>query len=310
MREAQARGRSANRAGDARVQSMLVDLLGIALSRVTFRGKWRLVDLLGRLLAHFRPEARCWLTRDTSVRIRFGDRIERAMWAGCYERDLVTVLRHSLRPGMVFVDVGAHIGYFTALAWVLVRPAGGIHAFEADPQCFQRLGENSRTLGGVTAYSVAVSDRVGEATFFASPDPAESGWGSLFPDGLRRPTRRVSTTTLDEWRQREAPGRVDFVKMDVEGAEYRVLRGAEALIRADRPTFFLEVNNVCLARDGRSARDIVDFLDRYDYRAIGVLSRSSHEPHSIFAVPEFKAASIEMVRGTGVRLLPLGGVGQ
>ena len=308
MREAQAHGRSANRPGDAQPQSTLVDFLGIALSRVTFRGKGRLADLLGRMLAHFRHEARCWLTRDTSVRIRFGDRIERLMWAGCYERDLVTILRHSLRPGMVFVDVGAHIGYFTALAWVLVRPAGGIHAFEADPQCFQRLRENSRTLGGVAAYSIAVSDRVGEATFFASPDPAESGWGSLFADGLRRPTRRVSTTTLDEWRQREAPGRVDFVKMDVEGAEYRVLRGAEALIRADHPTLFLEVNNVCLTRDGRSARDIVDFLDRYDYRATGVLSRSSRELDSIFAVPEFKAESIEVVRRAGVRLLPFGEV--
>jgi len=308
MREAQAHGRSANRAGDAQVQSMLVDLLGSGLSLLTFRGKWRLADLLGRILAHFRPEARCWLTRDTGLRVRFGDRIERLMWAGCYERDLVTTLRHILQPGMVFVDVGAHIGYFTALAWVLVRPAGGVHAFEADPQCFQRLRENSRILDGVVLHPTAVSDRVGAATFFASPDPAESGWGSLFPDGLRRATRLVSTTTLDAWRQREAPGRVDFVKLDVEGAEYRVLRGAEALIRADRPTLFLEVNNVCLTRDGRSARDIVDFLDRYDYRATGVLSRFSL--HSIFAVPEFKAESIEVVRCAGVRLLPFDEVRQ
>src|SRR5436309_5934327 len=76
--------------------------------------------------------------------------------------------------------------------------------------------------------------------------------------------------------------------------------------RVGEATLFLEVNNVCLTRDGRSARDIVDFLNRYDYRTTGVLNRSSHEPHSIFAVPEFKAESIEVVRRAGVRLLPFG----
>jgi FkbM family methyltransferase len=295
------------RGWNARTVALLgaADLLGIGLSRVTFRGKGRFVGLLGRILVRVCPEAHCWISRDQSLRVRLADRIERWMWAGCYERDLVTILRHSLRPGMVFVDVGAHIGYFTVLAWDLVRPAGRVHAFEADPQCFQRLLENSRTLGGVVVHPIAVSDRVGEAMFFASPDPAESGWGSLFPDGLFRPTRRVSTTTLDEWRRREAPGRVDFVKMDVEGGEYRALRSAEILIRDDRPTFFLEVNNVCLARDGRRAQDIIDFLDGYDYRIAGIPGRSPHEFESIFAVPEFKAESIEKVQSAGVRLLPL-----
>lgn len=308
MREAQTHKRLANRARSARVRSTLIDFLGIGLSRVSFPGKYRFVNLLGRMLERVYSEAYCQLTRDDRLRIRFADRIERLMWAGCYERDLVTILRHSLRPGMVFADLGAHIGYFTALAWTLVRPNGRVHAFEADPQCFERLLENSRALSGVVAHPTAVSDRVGEATFFGSPDPAESGWGSLFPDSLLRPTRRVSTTTLDEWRQREAPGRVDFVKMDIEGAEYRVLRGAETLIRDDRPTFFLEVNEVCLARDGKSVQDIVEFLDTYGYRTTGVPSRTSHEFHSIFAVPESKAESIEMVRGAGVRLLPLAGI--
>jgi FkbM family methyltransferase len=310
MREAEAHEHSAGGTGRAHARSTLIDLVGIGLSRFAFPGKWRLADLLGRVLVRVHPEAHCWLTRDQGLRVRFADRIERLMWAGCYERDLVTILRHSLRPGMVFADVGAHIGYFTVLASSLVSPGGRVYAFEADPQCFERLRENSRTLSGVIVHPMAVSDRVGEATFFASPDPAESGWGSLFPDGLHRSTRRVLTTTLDEWRQREAPGRIDFVKMDVEGAEYRVLRGAEHLIRDDRPVFFLEVNDVCLARDGRGAHDIVDFLNRCGYRTTGVLSLSSHEFHSIFAVPDYKAESIEMVQGAGVRLLPLGGIRQ
>ena len=112
---------------------------------------------------------------------------------------------------------------------------------------------------------MAVSDQSGERTFFASARPDELGWGTLLPTEEPREQIRVQVTTLDDWWARGNAREVNFIKLDAEGAEYRILLGAKALLEHCRPVIFLELNETCLAWDGRSSQEILRFLQERNY---------------------------------------------
>src|SRR5712692_3553468 len=89
----------------------LVNALGAGLARFSFRGKWRLVNNLGKIICKVCPGADCFPHPQARVSLLLEHRVERLMWAGCYEQELVSILKSALQPGMVFVDIGAHVGY-------------------------------------------------------------------------------------------------------------------------------------------------------------------------------------------------------
>jgi FkbM family methyltransferase len=137
-----------------------------------------------------------------------------------------------LRPGDVFVDGGANIGFYTVFAAGLVGPAGHVISIEMIPETFQRLSLNL-TLNGlsnVTAVEAALSERSGELVEAAVLDDGRFGQASLA--GLDNPKfdRFVSvrTTTLAEVLDNCA--RVRLVKLDLEGAEDRAITGALPVI--------------------------------------------------------------------------------
>lgn len=137
------------------------------------------------------------------------------------------LLRH-LEPDGVFLDVGAHLGYYAVMAAERVRLAV---AFEPDDRVLPYLRRNARR-AGVEVVESAVGDHVGSAAFEPGADPATS---RLAPTGAIR----VPVTTLDAV-VAERDWRVTGVKVDAEGADLRVLAGAEALMRRDQPLVALE----------------------------------------------------------------------
>jgi len=263
----------------------LVTAAGRTLSVFRFPGKGRAANLLGQMASRVSTEAYCFPAPGAPVAIRLTERIERLMWASCYERELVAILSRILETGMVFLDVGAHIGYFSALAGFLVGTTGQVHSFEADPDCFQRLALNCRMNSSIHVHHAAITDRTGTQVFHRSCWAGESGWGSLFGEGAGRQTLEVPTTTLEDWWYEEAPWRIDFIKMDVEGAEYRALCGAAKVLRKARPMLFFEVNDVCLARDGRTHKDVFRLLVQEGYELLGVASGRARRVENIAAVP-------------------------
>jgi len=262
-----------------------VGKIGSVLSRVQVRGKHRLVSALGRSFSSVCPEVHCFRFKDDGMTIRLTDRIERFMWAGCYESQLVALLNWALRPGMVFVDAGAHIGYFATLAAWLVGEQGEVLCFEPDPDCASRLATNTRNYSWVHLHHAAVRDEVGEVTFFRSPRADESGWGTIFSATGPRPQIRVRMTTLDETFTRHSLKRLDFIKLDIEGAEHRALEGGDRTIARYRPSVFLEVNEVCRGWDNKSPRDIISFFTDRAYAVRYVPGRKGRI-ESMFATPK------------------------
>lgn len=153
------------------------------------------------------------------------------------------IVRKLVAPGDHVVDAGANVGYISLILSRIVGPAGIVHSFEPVPQTFDLLENNLRVLGlaNVRARRAAVSDSPGRARM-ATPDYAGGG-ENLYESKLVGSTV-AGSFEVEVVRLADALGadvaRVSFVKVDVEGHELAVLRGAEDLLAA-RPAWLIEV---------------------------------------------------------------------
>jgi FkbM family methyltransferase len=185
-----------------------------------------------------------------------------------YESEQIEYLMQALRRDDICFDVGANLGYYTVLMAKAV-PQGRVYAFEPDPfsRALLRLNVHLNRLENVVVNSVALGERPGTSSFFRCTDSAFNS----FRDTARRAVSsviEVSVTTVDDFVTANALSRVDFVKVDVEGAECLVLAGAKTLLQspAQRPRLLLlelyEGNHKAF---GDSAAEIVDSLRRSHY---------------------------------------------
>jgi FkbM family methyltransferase len=175
-----------------------------------------------------------------------------------------------LRPGDVFVDVGANAGYFTVLAALRVGASGQVFAFEPNPavrdQLVGHVGLNDLEKR-VTVADVALADRDEDGVpFFVSCWPENDGISSLTPapdtiarGGLRADaTIAVAVRRFDTWRASVALDRIDLMKIDVEGAESQLLAGMAGTLSSAPPRRI-----ICETPLGSSA---VALLRRSGYR--------------------------------------------
>lgn len=283
--------------------SPLLNILQRILEPLPLRGKGRLSELVFRVLPT--REAECHPLPAVTVHVRPDVWIERLMWAGAYEPELVSLFKRVLEPGMVALDVGANIGYFSALAAGLVGEAGMVHAFEPAPACFAQLKRNLAAFPWADASPVAVADASGAACFHFSEKPSQTGWGSLLSDkNAAMQETEVPVITLDQWAREQGIRRVDFIKMDVEGAEFRALQGAKQILNRHRPIVVAELNSVCLARDGRQAADVLALLRGagYDNFAFndGVLAVPTESRDQIGKLERFGAVPLDREMETSV----------
>ncbi len=154
---------------------------------------------------------------------------------GAYQPHVVRFMQRHLDPGSVYVDVGANVG---ALALPVARhigPEGRVIAVEASPEVFACLDDNCRRSAAtnVECIQAAACDVEGAVTFYPAPDH-KFGMGSMAARFDARPAE-VRACRLDDLVPTLGIGRVHLIKIDVEGFELRVLRGAERLLTGEHP---------------------------------------------------------------------------
>jgi FkbM family methyltransferase len=178
---------------------------------------------------------------------------------GLYERFETSFVKSRLRAGACFVDVGAHIGYYSTLAASLVGADGAVFAFEPDPTNCALLRKNSSAFGDlVRVYESAVSDAVGSAWLYLSAD--NSGDHQLGGAEERKKVL-VNVMTIDSCAAL-ASRAIDFLKIDVQGWEVSVLRGAaKAIERSPHLCGIIEFWPRGLKRAGMSAGDFLRTLN-------------------------------------------------
>ena len=145
------------------------------------------------------------------------------------EHDISALTSALLKPGMVVLDVGANIGLLTRHFCEAVGPSGKVFAFEPGPENFSCLEFNTKGLGNKSVHQIAISDANGTAHLFLN---ARSSTGnSLLNATNAAGSVEVECRTLDTFLTESGVTRVDFIKIDVEGAELKVLQGMRETLR-------------------------------------------------------------------------------
>lgn len=191
-------------------------------------------------------------------------------WSGHHSLPLVRFLRDFLTPEMTLVDVGANIGEITLFAAKKLRE-GRILAFEPMPSVFAQLARNVEMnhFSNAVLFNLGLYHEDGALPLYVKEDKpygrTNEGVTSLFSSGKERKGATVSLRRLDDVAEECRLGRMDFLKIDVEGAELMVLRGAEGCIRKFRPVIVAEVAEENFRRAGYTRDDLFAFLESLNY---------------------------------------------
>jgi FkbM family methyltransferase len=199
--------------------------------------------------------------------------VAQALFTRKFEEVEIGLTLDFLKPGMNVVDVGANIGLYSILADKIVGPTGRVWAFEPSHENHHRLIRNLKINN--SKYVTAVGAALGQfETQLELKSDAGRGDGErylLLNEGdssngprecsIKRQGEYVHVTYLDSFMASIGETRVDFMKIDVEGFEYWVLRGAENVLRSNPDIMILfECNAIGTARAGHTQRDIFSYL--------------------------------------------------
>lgn len=179
------------------------------------------------------------------------------------EADTQSVLLTLLQPGDTFVDIGANVGMATLTAARAVGPAGKIVAYEPNPdvalilkQAIQRNG-----LENVEVHVSAIGDKPGRAALFV---PESNHGEASLSDMADRPGQRIEIV-IEDGRRLSELDRCDFIKIDVEGYEARVIDAIASTLEVRRPLVSTEVIERHLNRCESSAEHLAGHFDRLGY---------------------------------------------
>lgn len=199
------------------------------------------------------------------------EQVERLIYfLGAYEPVESYLMTKLLRPGMVVVDAGANVGQYSLLAATAVGPQGSVHAFEPVPATFDRLASHvcANQSSNVSVNRAALWHETATLQLAQTPEMAHNA--GAFSVGIFNPKTTVDALAmrLDDYLAERSIESVDFIKLDVEGAELSALRGMSGLLERCRPLLMMEICRYTCERLGYHPHDLWELLSgRYGYRA-------------------------------------------
>lgn len=176
-----------------------------------------------------------------------------------------------LKPGMVFLDVGAYHGLYSVIAGKKIAPDGKVYAFEPTPSHSRRIHHHLylNQVKNVKVETLALSDQDGISAFHV-PTNGVMSVGSLLPSISSRGKLKqidVRTKCLDHYVKEQEITRIDLVKIDVEGAELLFLEGASKTLQDFHPFLIVEALDVASQPWGYCAKDLLTKIQKdFDYK--------------------------------------------
>jgi FkbM family methyltransferase len=168
------------------------------------------------------------------------------------------------------IDIGANIGYYTILASRLVGPENRVFSFEPQANVVNKLRRNiqANALRNVEVFSFALADKPGTVAFNLPAEGIEA-FGSMHANGRFKVAKTVDVEThrLDDVLEKLGNPKIGLVKMDAEGAELLILRGATKLLSSpDKPDLIFEANEVNCKPFGYCVFDILQYVHSFGYK--------------------------------------------
>jgi FkbM family methyltransferase len=288
------------------VKSAIRDLLKAYIRKSPVnRGKRWLMESVGGLVSTSVPQ-RVTLPGGSAMLLNINEHVQRWIYYfGVYETDTATLFRELAKPGMTVVDVGANVGQYTLLAASSVGPTGYVHAFEADKRNFELLEANlaQNDYRSVKPNAVALSDTTGAVTLY-SANSDNAGEHSLYQFDTTMRGQSIPAVTLDQYMESAflgSTGHVDLIKIDVQGAEAKVLKGAEATLREHLPLVICEFEERWLQGMGSSTIELKAWLRSLGYaayryvgsRLVAVSDTEVHSLDNLLLVHESKRRTLQ-----------------
>lgn len=192
------------------------------------------------------------------------------------------------RPDSVVLDIGANIGW-TALNLGKLCYRGRVFGFEPDPENFTQLMVNMHlnNLSNVVLSPVALGAGAGKVSMLI-PTPSNRGGNRIGAASQDADAVGIPMMAADEFVMVNKLNRVDLIKIDTEGYELHVLRGASDLLRRFGPVLFVEINDDNLRQQGGSANELFDYMCAHGYtHFIDASTRIDVSPGESFAGRHF-----------------------
>ena len=186
---------------------------------------------------------------------------------GIWEAQETTLFMSLIKPGMTVLDIGANIGYYSMIAAKLVGAQGHVYAFEPDPENYQLIVKSAQVNGyrQVTAFNNAVADDTRQVELFL--DSNNSGHSLSAVNVIKAAgSVTVEQVSLDDfYRQGKLGTKIDFIKIDVQGAEQLAMKGARRVIQECKPIIAMELEPVRLRNMGADPLELLRSLERCGY---------------------------------------------
>ena len=198
-------------------------------------------------------------------------------WLGGYEYYKQRIFEKMVKERSVVYDIGAHVGFYTLLASVLVGENGKVYAFEPNPRNLDYL-KRHLAINGVTNVEVmecAVSDKDGYASFDIDK---RHDLGHISDSG----SFKVKICTLDSLVFSKKILPPNFIKIDVEGAEFQVLNGAKEILKKFSPVLILDIHSPEIGKR------CIELLTPFDYSFYPIDNQSPKDSHELLAIKKEK----------------------
>lgn len=240
------------------------------------KGKYRLALASLRLEEHLPKRLRIETIDGRSLKTNFNnDSAYFLYFLGEYEPEITKIIRSIVKPGFVCFDIGGNIGWYTTLLQQLVGKNGQVHSFEPVPATFEILQENVKSNANsevVKLNNFALSESEGVVLMNVFDDLPD-GHASMADFGRsEKRTFECPVRTLNSYMEQNAIDSVDFVKIDIEGAELMMLKGATRLFELEQlPVFEIEMALDTTRGFGYLPNDILEFFKAhgdFEYFAI------------------------------------------
>jgi FkbM family methyltransferase len=203
----------------------------------------------------------------------------KSMYFGTYEVEIVKLMKKFLGQGGIFIDIGANIGYLSAIAMGFVGENGEVHSFEPVPEYYSRLKKlaiiNKNYNLITNQFAIDEKEGIGQIDV---TNLQNIGWNTMVPGLMSIETRQkvveVMTIRMDNYIKEKKLDKISLIKIDTEGYEFRVLKGLSNYFEEtkQRPPIICEIAPSAYEILGCTLSQLARQMDNYGYGAFNILN--------------------------------------